>query len=99
MRNNTLFLYVLFLLISEMSSAQVGIGSSNPDASSVLDVYSTDKGFLILRLTTVQRDAISSPTTVLLNRPKVTYFKSVMAVSFDAVKLKNELSNYKIYYF
>lgn len=66
MRNNTLFLYVLFLLISEMSSAQVGICTSNPDASSVLDVYSTDKGFLMLRLTTVQRDAINSPTTGLL---------------------------------
>ena len=66
MRNNTLFLYVLFLLISEMSSAQVGIGTTNPEASSVLDVYSTDKGFLMPRLTTVQRDAISLPTTGLL---------------------------------
>lgn len=66
MRNNTLFLYVLFLLISEMSSAQVGIGTTNPEASSVLDVYSTDKGFLMPRLTTVQRNAIRSPTTGLL---------------------------------
>ncbi|SFE21521.1 ice-binding family protein [Flavobacterium xueshanense] len=66
MRNNTLFLYVLFLLISEMSSAQVGICTSNPEASAVLDVYFTDKGFLMPHLTTVQRDAISSPTTELL---------------------------------
>jgi hypothetical protein len=66
MRNNTLFLYVLFLLISEMSSAQVGICTSNPDASSVLDVYSNDKGFLMPRLTTVQRDVSSSPITELL---------------------------------
>lgn len=66
MRNNTLFLYVLFLFISQIGIAQVGIGTTNPEVSSVLDVYSTNKGFLMPRLTTAQRDAISSPTTGLL---------------------------------
>ena len=37
--------------------------------------------------------------SIVFYRPKVTYFKSVMAGHFDVVKLKNELSDYKIYCF
>jgi hypothetical protein len=39
----------------------VGINNSTPDASSILDVKSTTKGFLPPRMTTVQRNAIVSP--------------------------------------
>lgn len=42
-------------------SAQVGIGTVTPDASSVLDVTSTTAGLLPPRMTTTQRDAIPSP--------------------------------------
>ena len=66
MKNNILFLCVLALLISEVSNAQVGIGTVTPEVSSALDIHSTDKGFLLPRLTTRQRDAISSPATGLL---------------------------------
>ena len=41
--------------------AQVGIGTISPDASSALDVTATDKGFLMPRMTTVQKDAIVIP--------------------------------------
>lgn len=41
----------------------LGIGTSSPEASAVLDLSSTTKGFLIPRMTTTQRDAISSPAT------------------------------------
>lgn len=41
--------------------AQVGIGISNPDESSLLELSSTTKGFLPPRMTTAQRDAIPSP--------------------------------------
>ncbi len=41
-------------------------GASTPHASSILDVRSTDKGMLIPRLTTVQRQAIASPANGLL---------------------------------
>jgi uncharacterized protein (TIGR02145 family) len=44
-------------------NAQVGIGTTNPNASAELDVTSTTKGFLPPRLTTTQRNAISSPAT------------------------------------
>jgi len=46
-------------------SASIGT-SSAPDSKAVLDLVSTTKGFLTPRMTTVQRDAISSPTTGLL---------------------------------
>ena len=41
--------------------AQVGIGTTTPDASSIVDVESTTQGFLPPRLTTAQRDAIALP--------------------------------------
>ncbi len=52
---------VLILTIVIPASAQFGIGTSNPDPSAALDIVSTDQGVLHPRLTTVQRDAISSP--------------------------------------
>lgn len=44
----------------------VGINNSSPSASAILDVTSTVGGLLIPRMTTTQRDAISSPATGLL---------------------------------
>lgn len=48
--------------------AQVAINTdgSDPDASAMLDVTSTDKGILIPRMTAAQRDAIVTPATGLL---------------------------------
>jgi len=40
---------------------QVGIGTSTPHASSVLELSSTSKGFIPPRMTAVQRDNIASP--------------------------------------
>eukprot|EP00179_Madagascaria_erythrocladioides_P005219 CAMPEP_0198312722 /NCGR_PEP_ID=MMETSP1450-20131203/3993_1 /TAXON_ID=753684 ORGANISM="Madagascaria erythrocladiodes, Strain CCMP3234" /NCGR_SAMPLE_ID=MMETSP1450 /ASSEMBLY_ACC=CAM_ASM_001115 /LENGTH=225 /DNA_ID=CAMNT_0044015679 /DNA_START=57 /DNA_END=734 /DNA_ORIENTATION=+ len=41
--------------------AQVGIGTTSPDPSSILDISASDKGVLIPRMTTAERDAISNP--------------------------------------
>lgn len=40
----------------------VGIGTTTPNANAVLDVVSTTKAFMPPRMTTAQRDAISTPT-------------------------------------
>ena len=42
-------------------NANVGINTTMPDASAVLDLNSTNKGFLPPRITTAQRNTISSP--------------------------------------
>ena len=44
----------------------VGIGTTTPDASAILDVESTEKGMLIPRLNTLQRIAIVTPAEGLL---------------------------------
>ena len=48
------------------SFAQVGIGTTAPDTSSILDVVSTNQGILVPRLTTLQENAIVNPATGLL---------------------------------
>ena len=44
----------------------VGVNTITPNASSLLDLTSTDKGLLIPRMTTVQRTAIATPATSLM---------------------------------
>ena len=42
-------------------NAQVGIGTSSPNAAAALDVVSTSKGLVPPRMTALQRNAISNP--------------------------------------
>lgn len=51
------------LLFSASIYSQVGIGTSNPSAKSILDLSATDKGFLLPRMTTVQRVAMAPNNT------------------------------------
>ena len=60
------FTFLAAVLLTASTYAQVGIGTTTPDASSALDITSTTKGLLIPRMTNVQRDAISSPATGLM---------------------------------
>lgn len=53
---------ISFLLLSHSFYAQVGIGTLTPDSSAVLELTSTDRGFLMPRLTTTQRDSILNPS-------------------------------------
>ncbi len=56
----------IFLFVTTILTAQVGIGTTSPDASSILDISASDKGILIPRMTKAQRDLISSPANGLL---------------------------------
>jgi hypothetical protein len=59
---------ILFLLVfvSSFSFAQVGIGTTTPNANAMLEVVSSNKGVLIPRMTTSQRTAIVTPAQSLL---------------------------------
>jgi len=45
------------------NAGSVGVGTTTPVASAVLDITSTTQGILAPRLTTTQRDAVASPAT------------------------------------
>ncbi len=61
-----LSLFTLCLLFTATSNAQVGIGIETPDPSSVLQLESTTAGLLAPRMTTAQRDLITSPAKSLI---------------------------------
>jgi hypothetical protein len=56
--------FILFCIVTTYtcsSLAQVGIGTSSPNAAAELDITSTSKGVLFPRMTNAQMKAISSP--------------------------------------
>jgi len=57
---------IILVLVTQTNYAQVGIGTVLPNTSSILDVNSTDKGILIPRMTTAQRNLIASPALSLM---------------------------------
>ncbi|SEJ49000.1 hypothetical protein SAMN05216327_111123 [Dyadobacter sp. SG02] len=61
-----LLLTGLLLLLTIAVQAQVGVGTTSPDATAQLDVQSTSKGLLIPRMTDTERTGIASPATGLL---------------------------------
>ncbi len=59
--NTKLFYIGLCTFISSQIFAQIGIGTTTPDNSAVLELQSTTKGFLLPRLTKAERKTISAP--------------------------------------
>lgn len=57
---------IAFGLVFLSGNAQTGIGTTTPNASAKLEVYSMDKGFLLPRMTSMQRSSIASPANGLL---------------------------------
>jgi len=58
--------FVFILGVSLAGFSQRGMGTNTPDKSAVLELKSSNKGFLLPRMTEVQRDAIVSPAEGLL---------------------------------
>lgn len=62
-----LFLHFIVLIIGSLNSfAQIGIGTNNPHQSAIVEVQSTNQGVLIPRLTNSQMNNITGPTNGLL---------------------------------
>lgn len=66
----TVLFFILFLRATSIYCQVPGVGinddNSNPDSSAMLDVQSTKRGMLIPRMSTAQRNLITSPATGLL---------------------------------
>lgn len=60
--------WIVFLVVSLSNKvlSQTVIGGVTPDSSALLDLQSTDKGFLLPRMTTEQRNMIDKPATGLM---------------------------------
>jgi hypothetical protein len=58
-------LFAFFIATGNMLG-QVGIGTTTPDPSSMLDISSTSQGMLTPRMTTIQKTGITSPADGLL---------------------------------
>lgn len=54
------------ILDIQMATAQIGIGTPTPDASAMVDITSTVTGFLPPRMTTTERNAITTPAAGLM---------------------------------
>lgn len=79
MKKHLFIFVILFFSLSQVIDAQVGIGTTTPDASAELEITATDKGMLIPRMTLAERDLIASPATSLLvfqtdNTPGYYYY-------------------------
>ena len=61
-----IFHLFILLITSHTLTAQVGIGTTTPASSASLDITSTSKGILIPRMTSSQRESISSPANGLM---------------------------------
>lgn len=61
-----LFLFSILIAANNLYAQGVGIGTVAPDSSSALHIFSTDKGFLMPRMTSEQRDFIIMPAIGLM---------------------------------
>jgi hypothetical protein len=70
-KNTPVMKYLFFILITAihalaLAQNNVGIGTTTPNSSALLDVSSTNRGLLPPRMTAVQRSAIAAPANGLL---------------------------------
>ncbi len=66
MKIRVLLFALLFVALQIHAQQNIGLGTTSPHISSILDITSTTRGLLIPRMTGAQRTAIGSPTTGLM---------------------------------
>lgn len=87
----SLLLNIIFL---GNAHAQVGIGTTSPHSSAILEISSTTQGLLLPRMDSVQRDAIEAPTAGLMiyNNGSGSYSLEISnGVTWS--KLRNKISS------
>lgn len=85
------------LFFSMISQAQVGIGNTNPNPSSALDITSTTQGLLAPRMTTAQRNTIISPANSLLvydTDEKSFYYYNLPSTTWVKINASTNQRNY-----
>ncbi|OIQ21271.1 cell wall anchor protein [Lacinutrix sp. MedPE-SW] len=65
-RKVTFLAFIVFFFYTIKSISQVGIGTTTPDTSSILDITSTTQGLLTPRMTSTERINITTPAEGLL---------------------------------
>jgi hypothetical protein len=65
MKNTLKIFLLLALAVTNLSYSQngIGIGTTSPHSSSILEISASSKGLLIPRMTTIERIAIATPAT------------------------------------
>ena len=98
-----ILVFITILLWGAVAYAQdnVGIGTTTPNSSALLDLTSTTKGLLPPRMTSAQRDAIATPASglVIYNTSNTRYeyyngsgWTSLMGLSSVGLALPSELT-------
>lgn len=94
MKNSIL---MFFALVSLNNFAQVGIGTNAPDNSAMLQVQSTDKGFLLPQMTSAQRTSIATPANGLqvydTNTNSIWYFNGTFWVNTQAMATEGDIKS------
>lgn len=89
--NKAYLFFTTFLLFAfAYANAQMGIGINTPDASSILDLSSSNKGILVPRMTLEMRNSISNPAEGLL-----IYNTTSKGFNYFQSGWNDYLSNYK----
>lgn len=90
-------LILILTLCFFMSYSQVGIGTTEPDPSSILELNSTSQGLLTPRMTTALRTAIDSPAEGLIvydtDQSSFYYYSSGSWIPLEGADIRN---NYKL---
>lgn len=94
-------LLLISVLFSGYSYAQVGINTLTPDPSSAMDITSNSQGLLVPRMTTIERDGITSPAESLLvfdTDEDLFYYYNTTASSWIALanNVDAKRDNYKL---
>ena len=84
-------------IMSLTASLNVGIGTTSPNTSAKLDISSTTQGFLPPRMTTTQKNAISSPAAGLQVYDSTTNRASVYSTAWENVITETNGSPNSVY--